>query len=99
MAGTSAASRSTSRRCGDGGRVAGLRPSMRAHGWAGLGLVGVAELLLAARDPTVDGRFTPLPRAGYVLFLGPLPPRRPGRPCLPTARAAPVPLALPSLGR
>src|SRR5436309_2393890 len=98
MAGTSAASRSTSRRCGDGGRVAGLRPSMRAHGWAGLGIVGVAEILLAARDPTVAGWFTPIVWTGYVLFVDALAARFTGRSYLTTDRAEGVLVALASLG-
>ena len=71
---------------------------MRAHGWAGLGIVGVAEILLAARDPTVAGWFTPIVWTGYVLFVDALAARFTGRSYLTTDRAEGVLVALASLG-
>src|SRR5881397_2810906 len=71
---------------------------MRAHGWAGLGIVGVAEILLAARDPTVAGWFTPIVWTGYVLFVDALAARFTGRSYLTTDRVEGVLVALASLG-
>src|SRR5881628_2547259 len=69
---------------------------MRAHGWAGLGIVGVAEILLAARDPTVAGWFTPIVWTGYVLFVDALAARFTGRSYLTTDRVEGVLVALAS---
>src|SRR6059036_1054774 len=71
---------------------------MRAHGWAGLGIVGVAGILLAARDPTVAGWFTPIVWTGYVLFVDALAARFTGRSYLTTDRVEGVLVALASLG-
>src|SRR5713101_3938911 len=71
---------------------------MRAHGWAGLCLVGVAAILLAARDPTVAGWFTPIVWTGYVLFVDALAARFTGRSYLTTDRVEGVLVALASLG-
>src|SRR2546427_7855889 len=71
---------------------------MRAHGWAGLCIVGVAAILLAARDPTVAGWFTPIVWTGYVLFVDALAARFTGRSYLTTDRVEGVLVALASLG-
>jgi hypothetical protein len=60
--------------------------------------VGVAEILLAARDPTVAGWFTPIVWTGYVLFVDALAARFTGRSYLTTDRVEGVLVALASLG-
>jgi len=70
---------------------------MRAHGWVGLGVVGVAELLLVSREPTVAGWFTPIVWTGYVLFVDALAARFTGRSYLTTNRVEGVLVALASV--
>src|SRR3989454_3260437 len=71
---------------------------MGAHGWAGLGIIGVAEALLVAGDPTIAGWLTPIVWTGYVLFVDALAARFTGRSYLTTDRVEGVLLALASLG-
>jgi len=71
---------------------------MGAHGWAGLGIIGVAEALLVAGDPTIAGWLTPIVWTGYVLFVDALAARFTGRSYLTTDRVEGVLVALASLG-
>jgi len=71
---------------------------MRVHGWVGLGVVGVAELLLLAGEPTVAGWFTPIVWTGYVLFVDALAARFTGRSYLTTDRVEGVLVTLASVG-
>ena len=71
---------------------------MRAHGWVGLGIVGGAEALLLAGEPTVAGWFTPIVWTGYVLFVDALAARLTGRSYLTTDRIEGVLVALASVG-
>src|SRR4030095_14015697 len=71
---------------------------MRAYGWAGLGVIGVAEALLLTREPTVAGWFTPIVWTGYVLFVDALAARLTGRSYLTTDRVEGVLVALASIG-
>src|SRR2546428_1769169 len=71
---------------------------MKAHGWVGLAIIGAAEVLLFAGEPTVAGWFTPLVWTGYVLFVDALAARLTGRSYLTTDRVEGVPVALASVG-
>src|SRR2546426_8541901 len=71
---------------------------MGAHGWAGLSIIGVAEALLVAGDPTIAGWLTPIVWTGYVLFVDALAARFTGRSYLTTDRVEGVLVALASLG-
>src|SRR2546422_2966231 len=71
---------------------------MGAHGWAGLGIIGVAEALLVAGDPTIAGWLTPIVWTGYVLFVDALAARFTGRSYLTTDRVEGVLVAVASLG-
>lgn len=70
---------------------------MRAYGWVGLGVIGVAEALLLAGEPTVAGWFTPIVWTGYVLFIDALAARFTGRSYLTTDRVEGVLVALASI--
>src|SRR5439155_1050642 len=111
MDATSAASRSTSRRCGERRGAAPTRARsraspghpvvsavhMKAHGWVGLAIIGAAEVLLFAGEPTVAGWFTPIVWTGYVLFIDALAARFSGRSYLTTDRVEGVLVALASV--
>jgi len=71
---------------------------MRLHGWAGLGVVGAAEVLLLAGEPTVARWFTPIVWTGYILLVDALVARWTGHSYLTTARAELVLVALVSIG-
>ena len=43
--------------------------SLRVHGWIGLGIIGVSEILLFWGVPFVRTYFTPLVWSGYILFM------------------------------
>src|SRR5262249_11168615 len=75
-----------SRRCVERRRAARL--SVRGYGWAGLGVIGAAEVLLFAGEPTVARWFTPIVWTGYVLFVDALSARFSGRSYLTPDRAA-----------
>jgi hypothetical protein len=70
---------------------------MRTYGWAGLAVIGVAEVLLFAGEPTVAGWFTPIVWTGYVLFIDALTARFTGRSYLTTHRVEGVLVALASI--
>ena len=70
---------------------------MRMYGWAGLAVIGVAEVLLFAGEPTVAGWFTPIVWTGYVLFIDALTARFTGRSYLTTDRVEGVLVALASI--
>ena len=70
---------------------------MRAYGWVGLGVIGVAEALLFAGEPPVAGWFTPIVWTGYVLFIDALTARLTGRSYLTTDRVEGVLVALASI--
>ena len=70
---------------------------MRTYGWAGLGVIGVAESLLFAGEPTVAGWFTPIVWTGYVLLIDALTARFTGRSYLTTDRVEGVLVALASV--
>lgn len=70
---------------------------MRTHGWAGLAVIGVAEVLLFAGEPTVAGWFTPIVWTGYVLFMDALTAQFTGRSYLTTDRVEGVLVALASI--
>src|SRR4029077_4294979 len=111
MDATSAASRSTSRRCGERRGAAPTRARsraspghpvvsavhMKAHGWVGLAIIGAAEVLLFAGDPTVAGWFTPIVWTGYVLFIDALAARFTRRSDPTTDRAGGALVWLPSI--
>jgi hypothetical protein len=71
---------------------------MRLHGWAGLGVVGAAEVLLWAGEPTVARWFTPIVWTGYVLFIDAVAARFVGRSYLTTDRVEGLLVALASIG-
>jgi hypothetical protein len=71
---------------------------MRTYGWAGLGVIGVAEALLFTGEPTVAGWFTPIVWTGYVLFIDALTARFTGRSYLTTDRLEGILVALASIG-
>src|SRR5437870_9077984 len=71
---------------------------MKAHGWVGLAIIGAAEVLLFAGEPTVAGWFTPIVWTGYVLFIDALAARLTGRSYLTTDRVEGVLVALASVG-
>src|SRR5207249_10105095 len=70
---------------------------MKAHGWVGLAIIGAAEVLLFAGEPTVTGWFTPIVWTGYVLFIDALAARFSGRSYLTTDRVEGVLVALASV--
>ena len=70
---------------------------MRTYGWAGLGVIGVAEALLFAGEPTVAGWFTPIVWTGYVLLIDALTARFTGRSYLTTDRVEGILVALASI--
>jgi hypothetical protein len=70
---------------------------MRVHGWVGLGVIGAAELLLFAGEPTVAGWFTPIVWTGYILFIDAVAARLTGRSYLTTDRVEGVLVALASV--
>lgn len=43
--------------------------SLKVHGWIGLGIIGIAELLLFIEVPFVKTFFTPIAWSGYILFI------------------------------
>jgi hypothetical protein len=57
---------------------AGNGNSWKGHGWAGLAVIGVAEILLFYGIPFVRTYFTPLVWSGYILFVDDLVYRRQG---------------------
>jgi hypothetical protein len=71
---------------------------MRLHGWAGLGVVGAAEVLLLAGEPTVARWFTPIVWTGYVLFIDAVAARFVSRSYLTTDRVEGLLVALASIG-
>jgi hypothetical protein len=71
--------------------------TFRAHGWVGLVVIGVAELLLVVGQPTVGRWFTPIVWTGYVLFVDALAARLTGRSYLTTDRVEGVLVALASV--
>jgi hypothetical protein len=71
---------------------------MRLHGWVGLGVVGAAEVLLLAGEPTVARWFTPIVWTGYVLFIDAVAARVVGRSYLTTDRVEGLLVALVSIG-
>jgi hypothetical protein len=70
---------------------------MRTYGWAGLGVIGVAEVLLFTGEPTVAGWFTPIVWTGYVLFIDALAARFTGCSYLTTDRLEGILVALASI--
>jgi hypothetical protein len=70
---------------------------MKAHGWIGLAILGAAEVLLFAGEPTVAGWFTPIVWTGYVLLVDALAARLTGRSYLTTDRVDGVLVALASI--
>ena len=70
---------------------------MRTYGWAGLGVIAVAEALLFAGEPTVAGWFTPIVWTGYVLFIDALAAAFTGRSYLTTDRVEGILVALASI--
>jgi hypothetical protein len=70
---------------------------MRAHGWVGLGVIIVAEVLLFAGEPTVASWFTPIVWTGYVLFIDAVTARVTGRSYLTTDRVEGLLVALASV--
>ena len=70
---------------------------MRGYGWAGLGVIGAAEVLLFAGEPTVARWFTPIVWTGYVLFVDALTARFTGRSYLTTDRLDGLLVALASV--
>ncbi len=70
---------------------------MRGHGWAGLGIIGAAEALLFAGEPTVARWFTPIVWTGYVLLVDALAARLTGRSYLTTDRVEGLLVALASV--
>lgn len=70
---------------------------MRAHGWAGLGVIGVAEALLLSGNRVVGEWFTPIVWTGYVLFMDALVARLTGRSYLTTSRGELVLVGLVSI--
>jgi len=71
---------------------------VRLHGWAGLAIVVLAEILLFAGQPLVGRWFTPIVWTGYVLVLDALVARLTGHSYLTTHRAELVLVALASVG-
>jgi hypothetical protein len=71
---------------------------VRGYGWAGLGVIGAAEVLLFAGEPTVGRWFTPIVWTGYVLFVDALTARVTGRSYLTTDRLDGLLVALASIG-
>ncbi len=71
---------------------------MRGYGWAGLGVIGAAEVLLVAGEPTVARWFTPIVWTGYVLCVDALTARFTGRSYLTTDRLEGLLVALASIG-
>jgi hypothetical protein len=71
---------------------------MRAYGWAGLGVIGAAEVSLFSGEPTVARWFTPIVWTGYVLFIDALTARITGRSYLTTDRVEGILVALASIG-
>jgi len=70
---------------------------VRAHGWLGLAIVVVAEILLAAGQPVVGRWFTPIVWTGYIVLVDAVVARRTGRSYLTTDRADLVYVALASV--
>jgi hypothetical protein len=70
---------------------------VRAHGFMGLGIVVVAEVLLFLHQPLVGRWFTPLVWTGYVLFVDALLAQWTGHSYLTTARLEGVLVALVSI--
>ena len=70
---------------------------MSAHGWAGLGVIGAAEVLLFSGEPTVARWFTPIVWTGYVLFIDAVTARFTGRSYLTTDRVEGLLVALTSI--
>jgi len=70
---------------------------VRGYGWAGLGVIGAAEVLLFAGEPTVARWFTPIVWTGYVLFVDALTARFTGRSYLTTDRLDGLLVALASV--
>ncbi len=70
---------------------------MRWHGWAGLGVMGVAEVMLVTGEPTVGRWFTPLVWTGYVLFIDAVAARLTGHSYLTTDRVEGLLVALASI--
>ena len=70
---------------------------MRWHGWAGLGVIGAAEALLVAGEPTVGRWFTPIVWTGYVLFIDAVAARFTGRSYLTTDRVEGLLVAVASI--
>lgn len=50
-------------------KTADDRFSLKFHGWAGLSIIGISEILLLAEVSFVKIYFTPLAWSGYILFL------------------------------
>jgi len=70
---------------------------LSAHGWAGLGVIGAAEVLLFSGEPTVARWFTPIVWTGYVLFIDAVTARFTGRSYLTTDRVEGLLVALTSI--
>jgi hypothetical protein len=68
------------------------------HGWAGLGIIAVAEVLLATGSRPVGHWFTPIVWTGYVLLVDALAARWTGRSYLTSARTEGILVALASIG-
>jgi hypothetical protein len=71
---------------------------VRGYGWAGLGVIGAAAVLLFEGEPTVARWFTPIVWTGYVLFVDALTARFTGRSYLTTDRLDGLLVALASIG-
>jgi hypothetical protein len=71
---------------------------VRGYGWAGLGVIGAAAVLLFAGEPTVARWFTPIVWTGYVLFIDAVTARFTGRSYLTTDRLDGLLVALASIG-
>jgi hypothetical protein len=71
---------------------------VRAHGWLGLAIIVLAEVLLFAGQPVVGRWFTPIVWTGYILLVDAAVAHRTGRSYLTSERGELVYVALASVG-
>jgi hypothetical protein len=71
---------------------------VRAHGWLGLAIIVLAEVLLFAGQPVVGRWFTPIVWTGYILLVDAAVAQRTGRSYLTSERGELVYVALASVG-